>query len=69
MKHDSAYKQIFSHPEIVKELLQGFVREEWVRHVDFDTLEKHNGSYVSDDLRDRSDDIIWRVKVNDSWTY
>ncbi len=28
------------------------------------TLEKVSGSYVSDDLRDREDDIVWRVHTS-----
>jgi len=28
-----------------------------------------NGSYVSDDLREREDDIIWRVRWGDGWIY
>ncbi len=60
--HDSGYKQLFAFPAMVKDLLQGFVKEDWVEDLDFDTLERKNGSYVSDDLRTREDDIIWRVK-------
>ena len=51
--HDNAYKHIFSHPTMVEDLLRGFVHEEWVQQLDFGTLEKASGSYVSDDLRDR----------------
>jgi len=53
-KHDSAYKLLFSHAQMVEDLLKGFVREEWVEKLDFSTLEKVNGSYVSDDLRQRA---------------
>ena len=28
----------------------------------FSTLEKQGGSYVTDDLREREDDIIWRAR-------
>jgi len=69
MEYDQSYRSIFSHPQVVEELLQEFVQEQWVNDIDFSSLEKRNGSYVSDDLRDRSDDIIWRVKVKDSWLY
>ena len=61
-KHDSAYKLLFSHALMVEDLLKGFVREEWVEKLDFSTLEKVNGSYVSDDLRQRADDVVWRVR-------
>ena len=29
-EHDTGYKALFSHPEMVADLLRGFVREEWV---------------------------------------
>jgi predicted transposase/invertase (TIGR01784 family) len=61
--HDNAYKHLFSHPQAVRDLLRGFVVEDWVTGLDFDTLEKVSGSYVSDDLRDREDDIIWRIRM------
>jgi predicted transposase YdaD len=32
-------------------------------------LERQNGSYVADDLRERHDDIIWRIRCSDSWFY
>ncbi|WP_350282773.1 Rpn family recombination-promoting nuclease/putative transposase [Nitrosomonas sp.] len=62
MDHDHGYKLLFSHAEMVADLLRGFVREEWVHELDYSTLEKINGSYISDDLRERQDDIIWRLR-------
>ena len=67
--HDHGYKQLFSHPELIRDLLEGFVREEWVKDLDIKTLERVNGTYVSDDLREREDDIIWRVQLAGSWIY
>jgi len=67
--HDSSYKKIFSHANMVEDLLTGFVREEWVQELDFSTLEKVSGSYVTDDLRDRADDIVWRVRWGTDWLY
>jgi predicted transposase/invertase (TIGR01784 family) len=67
--HDASYKLLFSHPEMVASLLRDFVPEEWVRELDFSTLERQNGSYVSDDLRERRQDILWRIKCRDTWLY
>ncbi len=67
--HDSSYKHIFSHAEVVSDLLRGFVHEEWVAELDYSSLERVSGSYVTDDLRDRADDIIWRVRSQGSWLY
>jgi len=69
MEHDAAYKGLFSHPEMVADLLRGFVPEPWVAQVDFSTLELVNGSYVSDDLRTREDDLVWRMRLHEDWVY
>lgn len=69
MQHDASYKLLFSHPEMVAELLRGYVRESWVEELDFASLEKVNAGYVSDDLRQREDDVVWRVKLGPRWVY
>jgi hypothetical protein len=69
MDHDHSYKLLFSHPEMVADLIRGFVREEWVEHLDFSSLEKVSGSYIADDLREREDDVIWRVRWGKEWLY
>ena len=58
--YDGSYKLLFSHPEMVESLIRDFVPEDWVQDLDFSTLEKGSASYVSDDLRQRHDDIIPR---------
>jgi hypothetical protein len=67
--HDHSYKQLFSHREMVRDLLTGFVREEWVRQADLSSLETVKGSFVTDDFREREDDIVWRVRWGESWLY
>ncbi len=62
MDHDHGYKRLFSHPDIMADLLRGFVKDERVTQLDFSTLEKVNGSYISNDLREWHDDIIWRIR-------
>ncbi|MGC8779460.1 MAG: Rpn family recombination-promoting nuclease/putative transposase, partial [Anaerolineae bacterium] len=69
MEHDASYKSLFSHPEMVADLLRGFVPEPWVAQVDFGTLERVNASYVSDDLRVREDDLVWRMRLSGDWVY
>ena len=54
---------------MVEDLLREFVGTDWLAEVDLDTLERVNASYVSDDLKDREDDIVWRVKAKDRWLY
>ncbi|HZI76238.1 MAG TPA: Rpn family recombination-promoting nuclease/putative transposase [Gemmatimonadales bacterium] len=59
--HDNGYKLLFSHAETVADFLRGFVKEDWVRELDLSTLERVDGTYVSDDLRSRESDVVWRV--------
>ena len=38
VEHDNSYKLLFSHAEMVRDLLLGFVKEEWVRKLDLASL-------------------------------
>ncbi len=68
--HDAAYKDLFSHPRMVKDLLRGFAAPEWSDEIDFSTLEKLPAEYVSDDLRQRHGDVVWRVQFHKkTWLY
>jgi hypothetical protein len=67
--HDSGYKLLYSHGAMVRDLLTGFVPGDWINQLDFTSLEKCSGSYISDDLRDRADDLIWRVRWGPRWLY
>ena len=66
---DASYKLLFSAPEMVRDLVLGFIPDAWLHSLDYSTLEKVPGSYISDDLRQRADDVVWRVKADDEWIY
>jgi Putative transposase, YhgA-like len=61
-EHDSGYKSLFSHPEMVEDLIRGFVHEDWVRDLDFSTLKKVPGNYVAPNLMPRESDVVWRLR-------
>ena len=67
--HDHSYKLLFSHARMVRDLLEGFAGGEWLAGVDFTTLERVSDAYVTDDLRARADDIIWRVRCGRHYVY
>ena len=54
---------------MVRDLLQAFVCHDWVARVDFATLERCSDTYVSDDLRARADDIVWRIRCGETYVY
>jgi len=68
-KHDTVYKLLFSHDRMVRDLLVGFLPGKWTTDLDLDSLEKMNGSYVTDDLRGRHGDAVWRVRWGEDWLY
>ena len=53
----------------MRDLITGFIPDEWLHGLDYATLEKYPNEFISDDFRRRADDIIWRVKVGGEWIY
>jgi predicted transposase/invertase (TIGR01784 family) len=60
-QHDTAYRKLFSHPEMVRDLLRAFLPQPWGQPLDLNNLEKVNSSHVSEGLHRRYGDLIWRV--------
>ncbi|MFT4103354.1 MAG: Rpn family recombination-promoting nuclease/putative transposase [Burkholderiaceae bacterium] len=61
--HDTTYKALFRFPVMVRDLLLGFVPEPWVERIDFASLRPASGPATTDDLRERSSDLIWKVRL------
>ncbi len=56
--HDTGYRLLFSHPEMVRDLLMGYMPGDWLKEADFTSLKRANGSYVSDKESQRHDDMV-----------
>ncbi|WP_287639740.1 Rpn family recombination-promoting nuclease/putative transposase [Accumulibacter sp.] len=67
--HDSDYKLLFAHPEMVRDLIRDWVPGDWVAEADFSTLERINASYVAESQKQRHDDMVWRVRLRDRWLW
>ncbi|HET9228308.1 MAG TPA: Rpn family recombination-promoting nuclease/putative transposase [Thermoanaerobaculia bacterium] len=63
--YDPSYRLLFSQPRMVEELVRGFAGEPWTEQLDFSTLERVNASYVSDSLKEREGDVVWRLRHRD----
>ena len=66
---DASLINLFSHPDMVKDLLRGFIREDWVGQLDFRTLAKVETTFISEHLEKRSDDVVWKVRWGTRWLY
>lgn len=67
--HDLGYKQLFAHPEMVRDLLAGFTPLACFRGLGADAFERVNASYVSEHFAERHGDMVWRVRLADHIVY
>jgi len=66
--HDTGYKEIFSYPEMVQQLIEGFIPKEIAKLLDFTTLKQHSGYYVTPIFDTKAEDVVWSVKAHRSFT-
>ena len=68
-QHDAAYKNLFTDPEMVASLLRRFVPADIVAEMDFSSLEPFPADHIAEDRRERRNDIVWRVRLKESFCY
>ena len=55
---------------MVRDLLSGFAARDWSAELDVASLTPLPASYVTDDLRQRRGDLVWRLRFKDErWLY
>jgi hypothetical protein len=62
--HDTGYRELFSHPEFVQQLLEGFASPEIAALMDFSTLTNHSGHYITPLFEEKIEDVVWSVEVH-----
>ncbi|MBB3189430.1 Rpn family recombination-promoting nuclease/putative transposase [Halomonas cerina] len=62
--HDTGYKELFSHPEFVQQLIEGFAPAEIARLMDFTTLKNHSGNYITPLFEEKLEDLVWSVETH-----
>jgi predicted transposase/invertase (TIGR01784 family) len=61
--HDYGYKNLFSHPQVLKELLTSCVREPWIRQLDFSQAITIDKSFITSRQKRLESDLIWRIPL------
>lgn len=61
--HDALYHQLFSHPEMVAQLLREFVAEPWLDALDLSAMERVSTSFHGRGDRRRQGDVAWRIPL------
>jgi predicted transposase/invertase (TIGR01784 family) len=62
--HDTGYKELFSHPEFVQQLIEGFAPPEIAALMDFSTLKNHSGNYITPLFEEKFEDVVWSLEVH-----
>ena len=61
--HDSGYKKLFSNKVIFRQLIETFVKEDWVKDLDFDSCDTVDKSFISEHYKETESDIIGEQTV------
>jgi len=59
--YDALYKRLFGHPEVMWELIEGFLPAGLAGLCERGSLVREEGSFVTPELRRREADLIWSV--------
>jgi len=54
---------------MVEDLIKGFIDSPWLHTLDYSTLEKIPGNYISKRLKKRHSDVVWRVSTGGEYLY
>ena len=66
--HDKGYKRLFSNRTILRQLLETFVGEDWVKEVDFEKGEAIDKTFIDERYRTKESDLIYKLPLRDSNT-
>ncbi|MEE8584298.1 MAG: Rpn family recombination-promoting nuclease/putative transposase, partial [Acidobacteriota bacterium] len=59
--HDRAYKKLFHQKRMMTDLLD-LIEEDWMREINCKSLKQAPTAQVSDHLRERLSDLVWRAQ-------
>jgi len=58
---DKTWRKFFSHPDMLKELLEGYIAEEFIREINFEKIQKLNNTYINKKFKKRETDLIVKL--------
>jgi len=68
-EHDKRNKKLFESPRLVEQLIYYFVDEDFVKKLNFSTLERMDKSFITDEFKEKEADIIYKVFFQDKPVY
>ena len=65
-EHDTRYKTLFKHPILVEELFKSFVDEQFVKDLDFSTLQALDKSFITEEFNTKEADLIYKINFKEN---
>ena len=67
--HDTGYKFLFSHADLMRELLEVFAPPGVAELLDYATLRPVPGSFITPAMKRREDDVVWSIELQGQRIY
>ena len=64
MQHDAIHKLLCSFPRVIADILRGYLGWDLVGRLDFGTLQQVSAERVTQALKRRLNDAVWRVRCD-----
>jgi predicted transposase/invertase (TIGR01784 family) len=68
-KHDNPNKSLFYHHKLVQELLESFVHEDFIKELDFSTLQRLDKSFITEEFKEKESDLIYKINFKNTPIY
>lgn len=62
--HDSLYHRLFSHPQMVEDLLHNFLDPELLKELDLSRMRRENTKFTAPEGQRRRGDIVWEIPIH-----
>ena len=67
--YDKSYKTLFSDPKMIRDLITGFVDEDFIQDIDLENIEKVNKSFISESYKERESDLVLKLNLKGREAY
>lgn len=67
--HDVTFKKLFGEIKVAKDVIENNLPKDVLALLDMDSLEKLDGSFISDDLKETFSDLLYGVRINNRDAY
>jgi len=68
-RYDKTLKELLDNKTLMKELITGFIDKDWVKELDFRSLKKEKTDFLSEDLKEFRNDLLWSIKFKEQKLY